>query len=151
MDVPPLIPMDATAVYLDGNNMTELVNPGFIGRRRVRAVFLNNSAIIRVTNYSFEGMQFSLSLLLSLPPFFSLPPSLFYPLSLFSFPLPPSLCSLSFSIPFSPPLFLSLPLSQLSLSPSSLSLSHSALSLICLLHPSQLSLSSLSSCELSFS
>ena len=56
MDVPPLIPMDATAVYLDGNNMTELANPGFIGRRRVRAVYLNNSMIVRVTNYSFEGL-----------------------------------------------------------------------------------------------
>ena len=56
MDVPPLIPMDATAVYLDGNNMTELANPGFIGRRRVRAVYLNNSMIARVTNYSFEGL-----------------------------------------------------------------------------------------------
>ena len=31
LDVPPLIPMDATTVYLDGNNMSELVNPGFIG------------------------------------------------------------------------------------------------------------------------
>ena len=56
MDVPPLIPMDATAVYLDGNNMTELSNPGFIGRRRVRSVYLNNSMIMRITNYSFEGL-----------------------------------------------------------------------------------------------
>ena len=48
--------MDATAVFLDGNNMTELVNPGFIGRRRVREVFLNSSMIRRVTNYSFEGL-----------------------------------------------------------------------------------------------
>ena len=57
MDVPPLIPMDATAVYLDGNNMTELINPGFIGRRRLRAVYLNNSMIHRITNYSFEGLS----------------------------------------------------------------------------------------------
>lgn len=55
-DVPPLIPMDATSVYLDGNNMTELVNPGFIGRRRIRTVYLNSSMIRKVTNFSLEGL-----------------------------------------------------------------------------------------------
>ena len=57
VDVPPLIPMDATTVYLDGNNMTELVNPGFIGRRRVHTVYLNNSLVRTITNYSFEGLS----------------------------------------------------------------------------------------------
>ena len=55
-DVPALIPMDATEVFLDGNNMTELVNPGFIGRRRIRSVFLNSSMIRVVTNFSLEGL-----------------------------------------------------------------------------------------------
>jgi len=55
-DVPALIPMDATTVYLDGNNMTDLVNQGFIGRRRIKAVYLNNSMITSVTNYSFDGL-----------------------------------------------------------------------------------------------
>ena len=55
-DVPPLIPMDATTVYLDGNNMTELVNPGFIGRKRIHTIFLNNSLIQHITNFSFEGL-----------------------------------------------------------------------------------------------
>ena len=55
-DVPALIPMDATKVFLDGNNMTELVNPGFIGRRRIRSVFLNSSMIRLVTNFSLEGL-----------------------------------------------------------------------------------------------
>merc|ERR550532_2279399 len=55
-DVPPLIPMDATSVHLDGNNMSELINPGFIGRRRITTVFLNNSQIRAVTNYSLEGL-----------------------------------------------------------------------------------------------
>jgi Leucine-rich repeat (LRR) protein len=55
-DIPPLIPMDATTVYLDGNNMTELVNPGFIGRKRVHTIYLNNSLIQHVTNFSFEGL-----------------------------------------------------------------------------------------------
>ena len=54
--MPPLIPMDATTVHLDGNNMSELINPGFIGRRRITTVFLNNSQIRMVTNYSLEGL-----------------------------------------------------------------------------------------------
>ena len=48
--------MDATTVHLDGNNMSELINPGFIGRRRITTVFLNNSQIRMVTNYSLEGL-----------------------------------------------------------------------------------------------
>ena len=40
--------MDATEVHLDGNNMTELANPGFIGRRRVTTVYLNASSIRRL-------------------------------------------------------------------------------------------------------
>ena len=48
--------MDATTVHLDGNNMSELINPGFIGRRRITTVFLNNSQIRVVTNYSLEGL-----------------------------------------------------------------------------------------------
>lgn len=48
--------MDATTVHLDGNNMSELINPGFIGRRRITTVFLNNSQIRAVTNYSLEGL-----------------------------------------------------------------------------------------------
>ena len=54
--MPPLIPMDATTVHLDGNNMSELGNPGFIGRRRITTVFLNSSQIRVVTNYSLEGL-----------------------------------------------------------------------------------------------
>jgi len=55
-DVPPLIPMDATSIYLDGNSMSELINPGFVGRRRVREVYLNHSKIERLTGLSFEGL-----------------------------------------------------------------------------------------------
>ena len=43
-------------MHLDGNNMSELVNPGFIGRRRITTVFLNSSQIRVVTNYSLEGL-----------------------------------------------------------------------------------------------
>ena len=55
-EVPPLIPMDATSVYLDGNNMTELVNPGFVGRRKIHKLYLNSSRITRMTNLTFEGL-----------------------------------------------------------------------------------------------
>ena len=53
-DVPALIPMDATQVRLDGNNMTELLNPGFIGRRRIRSLFLNNSMITELGELSLQ-------------------------------------------------------------------------------------------------
>ena len=55
-DVPALIPMDATEIYLDGNNMTELIGPGFIGRRHVTEVFLNNSKIVTIGPLSLEGL-----------------------------------------------------------------------------------------------
>jgi len=55
-DIPPLIPMDATTVYLDGNNMTELVNPGFVGRKMMSVLYLNSSMIRRMTNLSLEGL-----------------------------------------------------------------------------------------------
>ena len=55
-DVPALIPMDATEIFLDGNNMTELIGPGFIGRRHVAEVFLNNSKIVTIGPLSLEGL-----------------------------------------------------------------------------------------------
>ena len=73
--MPPLIPMDATSVHLDGNNMSELVNPGFIGRRRITEVFLNNSQIRVVTNFSLEGLtEVSSSSAAFTPRYAELPP-----------------------------------------------------------------------------
>jgi len=54
--VPPLIPMDATTVYLDGNNMTYLNTPGFVGRKMINSLFLNSSRIRSMTNLTLEGL-----------------------------------------------------------------------------------------------
>ena len=43
--VPREIPMDATAVYLDNNQMSVLGPEIFLGRSRVRRLLLNSSQI----------------------------------------------------------------------------------------------------------
>jgi hypothetical protein len=48
--------MDATTVYLDGNNMSQLDNPGFVGRKMIRSLFLNSSRIKKMTNLTLEGL-----------------------------------------------------------------------------------------------
>ena len=56
-DIPPLIPMDATGIYLDGNNFTGMLeSQAFIGRKRVKALFLNNSQIAAISNQTFNGL-----------------------------------------------------------------------------------------------
>ena len=56
-DIPPLIPMDATTLFLDGNNFTgTLISQAFIGRKRVQNLFLNNSMIAAVSNQTFNGL-----------------------------------------------------------------------------------------------
>jgi hypothetical protein len=56
-DVPPLIPMDATSIFLDGNNFTgTLESQAFIGRKRVNSLFLNASLIEAISNQTFNGL-----------------------------------------------------------------------------------------------
>ena len=56
-DVPPLIPMDATSIYLDGNHFNgTLESQAFIGRKRVTSLFLNNSMIGAISNQTFNGL-----------------------------------------------------------------------------------------------
>lgn len=56
-DIPPLIPMDATSIMLDGNNFTGLLeSQAFIGRKRVRSLFLNASQIESVSSQTFNGL-----------------------------------------------------------------------------------------------
>jgi hypothetical protein len=43
--------MDATMLYLDGNQLGVLDTPAFIGRKRVRTLFLNASSITQVLTY----------------------------------------------------------------------------------------------------
>ena len=55
--VPLLIPMDATHVYLDGNDLRHsVVQQNFLGRHRVRNMFLNRSNIITLENNTFSGL-----------------------------------------------------------------------------------------------
>ena len=43
--LPPKLPMDATELWLDGNNMPRLKSHMFIGRKNLQALFLNDSNI----------------------------------------------------------------------------------------------------------
>lgn len=53
---PHSIPMDATDVYLDGNNLGNFTSQAFIGRRKVTSLFLNSSKILSVGNKTFNGL-----------------------------------------------------------------------------------------------
>jgi len=50
--------MDATAVYLDGNNFNSnaLINDEFIGRKHLTSLYLNNSQISIISNQTFKGL-----------------------------------------------------------------------------------------------
>lgn len=55
--LPEQIPMDSTQIYLDGNNFTTGINShAFIGRRKLRSLFLNGSAIEQLQNRTFNGL-----------------------------------------------------------------------------------------------
>lgn len=56
-DVPARIPMDATDVYLDGNNLGSLLNHAFIGKKNLRTLLLNSSSISTLQNYTFSGLK----------------------------------------------------------------------------------------------
>ena len=55
--VPEFIPMDATAVYLDGNNLESnaLINDEFIGRKHLTSLYLNQSQVNFISNQTFKG------------------------------------------------------------------------------------------------
>ncbi|KAK7580762.1 hypothetical protein V9T40_001391 [Parthenolecanium corni] len=54
--MPNKIPMDATEIYLDGNNFGELSSHSFIGRKNLRTLFVNNSNVAAIYNYTFSGI-----------------------------------------------------------------------------------------------
>nr|ANG08886.1 toll family protein 7 [Oncopeltus fasciatus] len=60
--IPRRIPMDATHVYLDGNNLKELQNHVFIGRKNMRVLFVNASRIETIQNRTFNGVNTLVSL-----------------------------------------------------------------------------------------
>lgn len=55
-EMPHRIPMDTSEVYLDGNNLTEIKNNEFAGRKNMRLLFLNASNIHTIHNHSFAGL-----------------------------------------------------------------------------------------------
>lgn len=55
--VPEFIPMDATAIYLDGNNLTDLSTETFIGRKHLTSLYLNSSYISRLSNKTLSGLS----------------------------------------------------------------------------------------------
>ncbi|KAJ8939289.1 hypothetical protein NQ318_011677 [Aromia moschata] len=56
-EIPQRIPMDATELYLDGNEIKELQNHVFIGRKNMRVLFVNNSAVETIQNSTFNGLH----------------------------------------------------------------------------------------------
>ncbi|XP_015125068.1 toll-like receptor 7 [Diachasma alloeum] len=56
-DIPRKIPMDATEVYLDGNDFRELQNHVFIGRKNMRVLYVNASGIESIQNRTFNGLN----------------------------------------------------------------------------------------------
>lgn len=55
--IPRRIPMDATHVYLDGNNLQELQNHVFIGRKNMKILYVNGSRIETIQNRTFNGLS----------------------------------------------------------------------------------------------
>ncbi|KAL0830712.1 hypothetical protein ABMA28_002846 [Loxostege sticticalis] len=55
--IPHKIPMDATEVFLDGNDIRELQNHVFIGRQKMRSLYVNNSNVDSIQNMSFAGLN----------------------------------------------------------------------------------------------
>ena len=56
--VPEFVPMDATAVYLDGNQLSgeALISDEFIGRKHLTELYLNSSGIEAVSDKTFSGL-----------------------------------------------------------------------------------------------
>uniref|UniRef100_A0A336M7V9 CSON006195 protein n=1 Tax=Culicoides sonorensis TaxID=179676 RepID=A0A336M7V9_CULSO len=54
-DVPKHLPMDATDIYLDGNDMGILGEHLFIGKKNLEVLFLNTSQISGINNRTFVG------------------------------------------------------------------------------------------------
>ncbi|XP_023215104.1 toll-like receptor Tollo [Centruroides sculpturatus] len=54
--IPLRIPMDVTALYLDGNDISQLTSHTFIGRKNMRVIYLNNSQILTINNRTFNGL-----------------------------------------------------------------------------------------------
>ncbi|OWR42576.1 putative toll [Danaus plexippus plexippus] len=56
-EIPNTIPMDATELYLDGNNFGGLTSHAFIGRKNLKILYANNSNIDALYNNTFSGLK----------------------------------------------------------------------------------------------
>ncbi|XP_063535089.1 toll-like receptor 6 [Cydia strobilella] len=56
-EVPDRIPMDATEIYLDGNDISHLGNHVFIGKKKLQVLYLNNTKLMEVNNQTFKGVD----------------------------------------------------------------------------------------------
>ncbi|XP_023954335.2 toll-like receptor 6 [Bicyclus anynana] len=56
-EVPDRIPMDATEIYLDGNDINNLGNHVFIGKKKLQVLYLNNTKLKEVNNQTFKGVD----------------------------------------------------------------------------------------------
>lgn len=54
--VPERIPMDATSIYLDGNDLGDLASHMFIGKKKLEQLYLNNSKVMSLHNRTFNGV-----------------------------------------------------------------------------------------------
>ncbi|MCL4149094.1 UNVERIFIED_CONTAM: hypothetical protein GTU68_019853 [Idotea baltica] len=54
--VPDRIPMDATEVYLDGNDFRNLSSHSFIGRKHMQILYVNASNVRTLDNETFSGL-----------------------------------------------------------------------------------------------
>lgn len=55
--LPERIPMDATQLYLDGNDLQAIGSHAFIGRKKLKILFLNSSNIEIIHNRTFNGLK----------------------------------------------------------------------------------------------
>ena len=55
--LPDNMPMDATEIYLDGNDLPVLKSHSLIGRKNLRVLHLNNSNIQKIENKTFNGLK----------------------------------------------------------------------------------------------
>ena len=55
--LPTNMPMDATEIFLDGNNLGVLKSHSLIGRKNLRILHLNNSNIEKIENKTFNGLK----------------------------------------------------------------------------------------------
>ncbi|XP_067006703.2 toll-like receptor Tollo [Anabrus simplex] len=55
--LPDQIPMEATQLFLDGNDIRHVGSHAFIGRKRLKILFLNSSNIEIIHNRTFNGLK----------------------------------------------------------------------------------------------